>query len=407
MRTLLGFVLPLMFASAGILASDWPRFRGPNGTGISDDSTIPTTLGPHTTRWKIELPGDGHSSPIVVGKRIFLAASTPETRMLLCYDTAGKQLWKREVAGGVGKTHPLSSLASATPCSEGERVFIVFWDGKNVGLYAYSLDGKLLWSHDLGAFKSQHGPGFSPIVHQGTVIVNNDQDGKAELLAFEAATGKLLWSTPHKAFRACYSTPIIHDGLLLVTTTAGLNAYDPKDGRKKWSYEWKFPVKPLRTVGSSVIAGDLIVLPSGDGDGSRNMIGVRLPKGDQKPSLAWQLEASTPYVPTSVVRDGYLYTLFDEGIAICREASTGKETWRARLGGKVSASPVRIGSNLYVFGERGDVTVFEARPDKFVLVSRGKLGENVMASPAVGDGLLIVRGAKHLYAFGDPKRSKE
>lgn len=401
MRTaLLAMLLPVL------LAADWPRFRGPNGTGFSEDATIPTTLNAEAIRWKVELPGDGHSSPIIVGKRIFLAASTREARMLLCYDTAGKQLWKREVAGGVGKTHPLSSLASATPCSDGERVFIVFWDGKNVSLHAYSLEGKPLWTRDLGAFKSQHGPGFSPIVHDGKVIVNNDQDSKAELLAFEATTGKPLWKMPHKAYRACYSTPIVHEGLLLVTTTAGLNAYDPKDGAKKWSFEWKFPVKPLRTVGSSVIVGDVIVLPSGDGDGSRNMIGVRLPRGDQKPSLAWQLDVTTPYVPTPLVRDDHLYTIFDDGIALCREAATGKEVWRARLSGKVSASPVRIASNIFVFGERGDVTVFEARPDKFVLVSRGKLGDNIMASPAVANGQLIVRGTKHLFAIGAPKGSK-
>jgi len=395
-----------LLALALILAADWPRFRGPNGTGISEDRSIPTTLGPETNRWKVELPGEGHSSPIVIGKRIYLAAATREKRMLLCYDTTGKQLWKQEVAGGVGKTHPLSSLASATPCSDGQRVFIVFWDGKNVALHAYSLEGKPLWHRDLGPFQSQHGPGFSPLVHEDKVIVNKDQDGKADLLAFEAATGKPLWSTPHKAYRACYSTPIVHEGLLLVTTTAGLNAYDPKDGSKKWSYEWKFPVKPLRTVGSSVIAGEIIVLASGDGDGSRNMIGVRLPRGDQKPSLAWQLDTGTPYVPTSVVHGPYLYTVFDEGIAICREAATGQEKWRARLGGKVSASLLRVGTTIYVFGERGEVTLFESKPDKFVLISRGKLGENIMATPAVADGLLIIRGVKHLFAFAQAKESK-
>jgi outer membrane protein assembly factor BamB len=393
MRILL-LILPLM------LAADWTRFRGPNGTGVSDDTTIPTAITAETILWKVELPGGGHSSPIVVGKRIYLAASTAKARMLLCYDTNGKLLWKREAPGGLGKIHPLSSLASSTPCSDGERVYIVFWDGKNVSLHAYEQDGTPVWNRDLGPFKSQHGPGFSPVVYDGKVIVNNDQDGKAELLAFEAATGKPAWKVAHKAFRACYSTPIVHEGQLLVTTTAGLTAYDLSKGEKKWSYEWKFPVKPLRTVGSSVLAGDIIVLPSGDGDGSRNMIGVKLPKGDQSPTLAWQLDSSTPYVPTALVNGDYLYTVFDDGFAICRKARTGKEVWRARLTGKVSASPVLINGKIYAFGERGEVTIFEARPDKYVPVFRGKMGENIMASPAVADGRLYVRGVTHLFAIG-------
>jgi outer membrane protein assembly factor BamB len=386
-----------------LVAADWTRFRGPNGTGIADDTDVPTKIDASTTLWKAPLPGDGHSSPIVVKGRLYLASSTPKARMLLCYDDSGKQVWKREVPGGVAKKHDLSSFASATPCSDGERVYIVFWDGKKVGLYAYELDGKPLWDADLGTYTSQHGPGFSPMVAAGKVIVNDDQDGKADLYAFDAKTGKPAWKVPHKAYRACYSTPILHDGKLLVTTTAGVTAYDPESGERGWSYAWKFPIKPLRTVGSSVIAGDVIVLPSGDGDGSRHMIGVKLPKGDQGPALAWEVDSSTPYVPTSVVKGDHLYTVFDKGFVICREAKTGKETWRQRLGGEVSASPVLIGGKVYVFTHKGEVTVFDTNPEKFVLVSRTNLGEAVMASPAVADGRLYIRGAKNLYCVGKAK----
>lgn len=396
MRTTL-FLLPLL------LAADWDRFRGPNGTGVSDDKDVPTTFDAAHVRWKTELPGGGHSSPIVVKGRIYLAAATPKARMMLCYDADGKLLWKQEVPGAVGKTHPLSSLASCTPCSDGERVYVVFWDGQKVALFAYTLDGKPAWNSDLGDFKSQHGPGFSPVVVAGKVIVNDDQDGRADLYAFDAKTGKPAWKVAHKAFRACYSTPILYDGKLLVTTTAGLNAYNPDTGERLWSFDWKFPVKPLRTVGSSVIIGDIVVLPSGDGDGSRNMVGVKLPQSGTKPELVWQQDAATPYVPTALARGQHLYTVFDKGFAICRDAKTGEERWRERLSGEVSASPVMIDGKVYAFTQKGEVTVFEANPDKFVQLSKANLGDSVMASPAVADGCLYVRGAKHLICYGKPK----
>ncbi|MGL4550897.1 MAG: PQQ-binding-like beta-propeller repeat protein [Gemmataceae bacterium] len=386
-----------------LLAADWDRFRGPNGTGVADDWDVPTTFDAAHVRWKAPLPGGGHSSPIVVKGRVYLAAATPKARMMVCLDADGKPAWKREVPGAVGKTHPLSSLASSTPCSDGERVFVSFWDGKKVALHAWDLDGNPLWDADLGPYKSQHGPGFSPVVVAGKVIVNDDQDGQADLYAFDAKTGKQAWKVPHKAFRACYSTPILHDGKLLVTTTAGVAAYDPDSGERAWAFDWKFPVKPLRTVGSSVIAGGVIVLPSGDGDGSRQMIGVTLPRGTRKAELAWQEDAATPYVPTPVAHGGHLYTVFDKGFAICRDATTGKETWRERLGGEASASPVLVGGKVYVFTQKGEATVFDANPKQFVLISRGHIGEEVMASPAVADGRLYVRGAKHLICFGKGK----
>ena len=166
--------------------------RGPNGTGVSADKSIPVQWSDKDIRFRIELPGKGHSSPIIVGKRLFLLSATGSERLVLCYDAAsGKQLWSKKVAGAVGKIHAKSSLASSTPCSDGERLFCSFWDGKKVSLHAYALDGSKLWEADLGPFTSQHGPGFSPIVVDGKVIINLDQDGSAVLLAFDGKTGKV------------------------------------------------------------------------------------------------------------------------------------------------------------------------------------------------------------------------
>src|SRR5262249_26880471 len=151
-----------------------------------------------------------------------------------------------------------------------------------------------VWNQDLGRFTSQHGPGFSPMVHAGKVIVNNDQDGSAVLQAFHAVGGKPAWEVKRTAFRACYSTPFIHERgakgtELIVTSTAGVTGYNPGDGSEIWNFTWTHPIKPLRTVGSSVAAEGLVVAAAGDGDGSRGMIAVKLGgTGDvSKTALVW------------------------------------------------------------------------------------------------------------------------
>ncbi len=391
-------------------AADWTRFRGPNGTGVSDDKNVPVEWKDDNVLWKTPV-GAGHSSPIVSGGKVFLVSATLKERSLVCIDArSGRELWTKSVPGAKGKTHPKSSLASATPCSDGSRVFAVYWDGDKVSLHAYQHDGEPIWKQPLGAFKSQHGPGFSPVVVDGKVIVHVDQDGKAELLAFHAGSGKPAWNVRRKAYRACYSTPfLLEDGTLVVTATMAVTGYDPADGKERWNFTWPFPVKPLRTVGSSVVAGGLLFCASGDGDGSRNMIAIKLGGKGELPESAkvWQEGSSTPYVPCALVRGDHLYTVYDpagSAFAICREAKSGKEAWRHRLGSEVSASPVMIDGKVFIFGEKGDVTVMEATPAKANVVAKNKLGEAVLSSPAVADGRLYVRGAKHLFCIGQPAK---
>jgi outer membrane protein assembly factor BamB len=397
----------LLFASLLLLpAADWSRFRGPNGTGAVSDKNVPVQWDESNVLFKSEVPGAGHSSPIVVGNRVFLLSATDRERLVLCYDAAtGQRLWSRAVPGVVGKIiNRKGSLASATPCSDGERVYCAFWDGKNVGLHVYDLAGKDVWHRDLGRFTSQHGPGFSPIVVDGKVIVNNDQDGSAVLLAFDAKTGKPLWQAERKAFRSCYSTPFLleQNGTkeLVVTSTAGISGYSLADGKELWHHPWEFPVKPLRTVASSVAAEGMVFASSGDGDGSRHMIGVRLGGKGEGPALAWTKEAQTPYVPSFVVHEGHLYGVLDNGNALCIEAKTGKRAWMARMAGNVSASPVLIDGKVYVLDEKGDGYVFAASPKGLQVLATNRVGETILATPAVVDGKLYIRGQKHLYCVG-------
>src|SRR5258708_3873203 len=186
----LGIALAACGAAA---ASDWPRFHGPNGTGISTDKDVPLTwTDKENVLWKTPLPGTGNSSPIISRGRVFLqtASDNGSERQLLCLDaSSGKILWTQKVSGKKARINRLNSLASSTCCADGERVYCVFWDGEETALYAYTFDGKELWKHPLGEFKSQHGPGGSPIVHDGKIVYVNDQDGSSEVLCLDARTG--------------------------------------------------------------------------------------------------------------------------------------------------------------------------------------------------------------------------
>jgi outer membrane protein assembly factor BamB len=399
-------------AAPGV-ADNWARFRGPNGTGVSDDKNIPVEWNDRQgVLWKAALPGIGHSSPVVWGDRLFLESATPDgkQRMLLCLDVAtGKVRWTNTVPGSKAVIHKKNTFASPTPATDGKRVYALIWDGRNIALHAYDLDGNPAWKTDLGAFKSQHGAGHSPIVHEGKVYLANDQDGTAAVVALEADTGKVAWRAPRPAFRTCYSTPFILDNPadgpeLLVGSTAGLTAYDPKTGAENWNWHWAFTGMALRTVASPVAANGILFANSGDGSGARASVAVRVGARGQDTggNLLWQQKRDLPYVPCFLTHGDYLYSVTDDGFAACREARTGRVVWSERLGEDVTASPLLIDGKVYVCGNDGNVYVFAAEPTYRPLATNS-VGEPISATPAVADGRLFVRGKDHLFCIGKPR----
>jgi outer membrane protein assembly factor BamB len=392
------------------LAGNWPRFRGPNGAGVADDKHVPVRFGPtENLVWKTALPGLGNSSPVVWGDRIFLqtASADGKERKLVCLGAGdGRILWARNAPGEMAKTHRKNSLASGTPAVDGQRVCTIFWDGNRLSLHAYDLDGKELWHYPLGEFASQHGPGHSPILFENTVIVVNDQDGRAEVIALDAGTGKLLWQAARPAFRACYSTPFVLDNgsgkpELIVASTAGLAGYDLKDGRELWRWNWTFARSPLRTVASPIAANGLVFANSGDGAGDRHTVAVRLGgKGELGDSaLAWESKKLFSYVPTMLTRGDLLFFVNDGGVAACHVAQSGDNVWTHRIGGNISASPILVDGKIYAATEEGDVIVFAA-DRQYRELARNSLGEPIIATPAVADNRLYIRGRDHLYCFG-------
>lgn len=408
-------VLPACrLASAG----DWPRFRGPNGAGISRDTDVPVKWTEENILWKAAIPGAGHSSPIASKGRVFLQSSSEDggARWLLCLDAAkGKILWKTQSPGAQAKKHSLNTLASSTPAVDGQRVYAACWDGKAIHLGAYDIkDGKPLWQKDLGSFKSQHGFGHSPILLDDKVILANDQDGSSHLLAFDARSGEKVWQTERKPFRSCYSTPLVRtrpDGgkELIVASTAGITAYNPADGKANWWYTWKFARTPLRTVASPIVVGDLVIANSGDGAGDRDVIAVKLgSQGDvSATNLVWKnvKKRYLPYVPCLLARGNHLYSVSDTGWAACHDARTGKEVWRESLcKDGFTASPILVDGKVYAVAKNGAVFVFDAEP-KFELLARNKIGEAVTSSPAVTNNRLFIRDETHLFCIGNPDPS--
>ncbi len=397
---LLGWVV-----TADLSAANWPRFRGPNGTGVADDKDVPVTFSDtENVLWKTAIPGAGNSSPIVWKDRIFLETAPDEnTRALVCLDTAnGKVLWSKTVKGSHAKIHKKNSLASSTPATDGERVYAAFWDGERVSLNAFDFEGKPLWERDLGPFKSQHGAGGSPVVWQNKVYLNFDQDGAAAILAFDAKTGTPLWEKKREAFRTCYSTPFINEvpavsAELIVASTAGITSYNPQTGEENWKWVWNFGgIMPQRTVGSAIAHNGMIFAASGDGSGTRHMVAIQ---PGSNASVLWENKRSFPYVPTMLARGEHLYFVNDNGVAACHVAKTGAEVWKERIGGGVSASPVLIDGKVYAATEDGYVCVFAAETT-FKLLAKNKIGEYLTASPAVADNRLYVRGDKHLFCIG-------
>jgi outer membrane protein assembly factor BamB len=391
-------------------AANWPRFRGPNGTGISDDKDVPVEWSDANRLWKTALPGVGHSSPVVWGDRVFLesASNQGRERQLVCVSaTTGKVLWTKHFLAVPAHTHPLNTLASSTPAVDGERVYALVWDGKGMTLMAHDLDGKLDWKRDLGGFTSQHGVGASPVVYDGRVYLANDQDGQSTLLAFDAKTGRSLWQAERRAYRACYSTPFLMQrpggrSELVVASTTAITGYNPETGAQEWNWNWTFTARmPLRTTASPVFGPEMIFASSGDGGGDRHMVAIKLTRtaDGTEPERLWENKKDFPYVPTMLYWKGHLYSVNDVGIASCHVAATGKSVWSERLNGSFSASPILVDGKFYAINGNGEVYVLEASPS-YRLLARNSVGEPVSATPAVADGRLFVRGRNHLFCFG-------
>ncbi len=434
-------------------AQNWPQFRGPGAGGVVEGRAAAVNWNvekSQNTVWKTELPGLGHSSPVVWGNKVFISTAVTssakdETRYGLYGDVApvkddpkhtwkvyaldkqtGKILWERVAYEGLPKVkrHPKSTHSDSTPATDGKYLVVLF--GSH-GLYAYNLAGKLLWKQDLGVLDAgwfydadyQWEYGSSPIIYRDLVIVQADVQKDSFIAAYSLKTGKLAWKTPREEISS-WGTPTIYEGKtraeLITNGSKAIRGYDPATGKLLW---WLTPNSELTTP-TPFVAHDLIFVTSGYAPiqpiyaikpGAVGDISLKDGK-ESNTSIAWSKQRGGPYMPTPVVYGDLLYTCSNQGVLTAYDAKSGARIYQERLGGKggaFTASPVASDGKLYLSSEDGDVFVVKAGP-KYELLATNPVGEVMMATPAISDGLLIVRSTKHVFAFGEgppkPKTAK-
>ena len=429
-------VVAALTVTAGASAQ-WPQWRGPGGLGISPEHDVALEWSPTTNiKWRTEIPGRGHSSPIVWGDRIFLTTSIkgeqvpgrkapvhldfsrkpgyvhPDStdvdykhalKVLAIDAKSGKILWERVAYDGemADDRHRKNTYASSTMAADGERAYAFF---ESAGLYAYTFDGALVWKKDLGGIiKAGLGPGTSPVIYKDLIILQCDQemgDG-SYIVALDRKTGAEVWRA-NRTNRRSWATPlIVNTGArdeLIASGAEAVVSYDPATGKELWrangtqSHPIPSPVATkglvFMTAGSQAKVA-LALRPGGSGD-------LR-----DSPSVIWRYNKGTAYVPSPIAVGDYLYLMTDTGLLTCIDALTGERKYE---GGRVpvpatfTASPVAIGDWILLTSEDGDTFVVKTGP-VHEIVRTNSVGEPVYASPAIANGTIYIRGEKHLFAI--------
>ncbi len=425
--------------------SDWRTFRGPQGTGVAPGSQPPAELAESNTRWKVAIPGLGHSSPIVLGERIYLLTSVETERKLeredgadepeegdggrrgrrgpakpdsvhefvvLALDRAdGKTVWSTTVRSEVPHegTHETGTFASGSPIADGEHVYAFFGSR---GLYCLDLEGKVVWEQDLGdmATRRGFGEGASPALHGDTLVVPWDHEGDSFVVALDRKDGKERWRRSRDE-DTTWTTPVFAQvGGKTQAIVAGTNAciaYDLATGEEIW----RSPGLTVNVIPTPIVGHGMVYLTSGFRGSALQAIDLSKAKGKidaDSDAMVWSHDSrGTPYVPSPLLSGERLYVLNEnDSIISCFDAKSGKQHYfYQRLDvGSVYASLVGGGGHLYVCSREGDVVTL-ADDAEFRVLNTSSLDEGIDATPAIVGDEIYVRTTKHLVCFaGKPKR---
>ena len=450
---------------------NWPQFRGTDSSGIAETSILPTRWSAtDNVAWTVEIPGRGWSSPIVWGDRVYVTTAVNAGRFkaastgifgndyvaelskqglsddevmkrvvardielaseseevsyeVLAVDAkAGKVVWQREAHRGKpsGGRHRKNTYASETPVTDGERIYASF--GGNVGLFCYSREGTLLWKQTWPPqpIYLDFGTASSPVVHGGRVYQLHDNEGESFLVALEAQTGTVAWKVSRTAnegrLMSGWATPFVwQNGLRteIVTVGRGLVISYDTEGRELWRLKGITQATPTPVAGE----GLLFVGSGSQGEDSRPLFAIRpgaagdISTAEDAPRsefVSWFLPRFSAYTSSPLLYRGLLYAVNDNGILQVAEAKTGKEIYKARVGGggtTFSSSPLASAGRIYLLSEDGDTFVLEAG-DEYKELAKNSVGEMSLATPAADASGLYVRTETKLYRLQAPAPSR-
>jgi outer membrane protein assembly factor BamB len=422
-------VLIGLLSAAPALAGNWPQWRGSTGDSVSTETGLPLEWS--ETRgvlWKCPLPGEGDSTPAVWGDAVFVTCQKGDDLLLLRINKAdGKIVWERTVGSGKvvrkperprgeQKFHELQNLASPSPVTDGRRVFAHFGNGD---LAAYDFQGKRLWRRNMqddnGRYTIWWGHANSPVLYKDLVITVCMQDSLGDLqekavdsyvIAHDQKTGEPRWKTlrnTRATAEECdaYTTPIFREAggkvEMIVMGGRQLDAYDPATGKRLWY----LPI-PIgnRTITGPTLANGMVYATCGM---RKDLVAVKPGGSGELPAsaIAWRTTDTTPDSPCPVVWKGLLFFVSDNGWAQCRDAKTGEVKWKERLSDDFKASPLAAVGRIYFMSTDGRCRVVAAAA-KFEKLADNRLDDAIIASPAVADGKLYLRGKKALYCVGKP-----
>ena len=390
------FLSLVALTACSLHAGDWRQFRGPHGNGISDEANLPAKLDAQNIAWKINLPGRGLSSPIIVGDRIYVTASSgpkQERLHVICFNAAdGTQRWERQFwATGVTLAHEKTSVAAPTPTSDGEHVFALF---SSNDLVCLDLDGNLLWlrglTHDYPRASNSLGMSSSLVVTDGVVVAMVENDSESFTAGLDVKSGVNLWKLDRPKM-ANWTSPYLLKGtngptLVALQSGKGIAAVEPKTGRVVWEY-----TDGASTVPSGAVSGGIIFAPS------KGLTAITPGVDGQPPTQIWRSAQLRPATSSPVVLNGRVFTLNDAGVLTAGSAIDGSRLWQLRLQGPHSATPVVAGKLLYCVNEKGLLQVVDSTAPEGAIVGELDLGQVVLSTPSIAHGALYVRSDGTLW----------
>ena len=400
MRPLKLLFLLLLTTCTTLHGGDWRQFRGPLGNGVSDERNIPRVLNSsNSVAWRVDLPGEGLSSPIIIGNRIFVTCSSgPKQQRLhvICFDAQnGQKVWERQLwATGRTMCHEKTAVAASTPASDGEFIVAIF---SSNDIACFDLEGNLVWFRGLGRdypnASNSLGMSSSLVIANGVVVAQVESESDAFILGLDLPSGRNHWRIARPRGANWTSPLVLKSGrqeLVVLQSPKGVALVVPATGTIVWNY-----TNSASSTPSSTLSGDTLFVPS------QGLTALDFSAGPESSRQLWRSSQLKPGTPSPTVVKERILSLNDGGVLTCGDTATGQRLWQLRLKGPFSASPVVAADLVYCVSEKGVIQVVDPSKPEGELVSQLDLGETIVSTPSIANGAIYFRSDARLWKIGN------